>query len=182
MENISMAETNKTKKAAGSILAIFAVAVLAAIDQLTKFIVTENFSLYDSKPLIKGVFSLTYIRNEGIAWGMFQGGRIVFLIITLIVLIACVFVYHKISQERKLLPVSVCLVFVAAGSIGNMIDRIRLGYVVDFFDFELINFPVFNVADIYVTVSMIVLIILICFVYKEEDFEVLFPARSGDDK
>jgi signal peptidase II len=63
-----------------------------------------------------------------------------------------------------------------------MIDRIRLGYVVDFFDFELINFPVFNVADIYVTVSMIVLIILICFVYKEEDFEVLFPARSGDDK
>jgi signal peptidase II len=67
---------------------------------------------------------------------------------------------------------------VTAGSIGNMIDRIKLGYVVDFFDFELINFPVFNVADIYVTVSMILLIILICFVYKEEDFDVLFSKHG----
>jgi signal peptidase II len=154
--------------------AILAVGLLAALDQLAKFIVTGNFELHESRPLIKGVFSLTYIRNEGIAWGMFQGGRIVFLVITVIVLAACFYVYYKISGEKKLAPVRYCLIFVAAGSIGNMIDRVKLGYVVDFFDFELINFPVFNVADIYVTVSMILLIILICFVYKDEDFEVLF--------
>lgn len=179
-----MSETVKkdSKLLKKKILAILAVGILAGIDQLTKFMITGSFALYESRPLIKGVFSLTYIRNAGIAWGMFKGKRVIFLIITFVVLVACFYVYEKILQEKKLAPVRYCLVFVVAGSIGNMIDRIKLGYVIDFFDFELINFPIFNVADIFVTVSMIVLIILICFVYKEEDFSVLFTADSDKNK
>ena len=67
----------------------------------------------------------------------------------------------------------ISLILIAAGAIGNLIDRVRLGYVVDFFYFSLINFPVFNVADIYVTVSSFYLVILLLFVYKESDLEFL---------
>jgi signal peptidase II len=164
------------------LLAILAVGLLAAADQLTKFIIRGSFSLHESRPVIEGVFSITYIRNEGIAWGMFQGGRIVFLIVTFLVLIFCFIAYNKMAGRRKFTPLRVCMVFLVAGSIGNMIDRLELGYVVDFFYFELIDFPVFNVADIYVTVSMIVLILLICFKYKEDDFDEIFSNKSRNQK
>jgi signal peptidase II len=160
------------------LLAILAVGLLAAADQLTKFIIRGTFSLHESHPVIDGVFSITYIRNEGIAWGMFQGGRIVFLVVTVLVLVFCFVIYNKIAGKKKFTPLRICMVFLVAGSIGNMIDRIELGYVVDFFYFELIDFPVFNVADIYVTVSMIVLILLICFKYKEDDFDEIFSKEN----
>lgn len=181
MNNTVEISKNSKKSYIKNLLAILAIGILVAIDQLTKLMVRGHFKLHESRPIINGVFSLTYIRNEGIAWGMFQGGRVVFLIITAIVLVVCFYVYYKISGERKLAPIRYCLVFVVSGSIGNMMDRIKFGYVIDFFYFELIDFPVFNVADIYVTVSMILLIILICFVYKEEDFDVLFPRHDNEE-
>lgn len=164
------------------LLPIIIIGLLTALDQLTKFIVVNNFMLNESKPIIKDVFSLTYIRNEGIAWGLFQGKRYLFLIITVIVLMLCFFVYHKIYSYKEFMPLRICLIFIISGSIGNMIDRIKLGYVIDFFDFELINFPVFNIADIYVTVTMIVMFILIGFVYKEEDIDKIFSKEDNDAK
>ena len=98
---------------------------------------------------------------------MFKNGRIIFLILTVLVLLVCAGIYAKIPENRRFTPIRVCLVFLVSGAIGNMIDRISLHYVVDFFDFRLINFPIFNVADIYVTVSMIVLILLIMFVKRK---------------
>lgn len=160
------------------LLPIIIVGILTALDQLTKFIVVSNFKLNESKPVIKDVFSLTYIRNEGIAWGLLQGKRYFFLVITVIVLMICFYVYHRIHDMDRFKPLRVCIIFVVAGSLGNMIDRIKLGYVIDFFDFELINFPVFNVADIYVTVTMIIMLVLIGFVYKEEDFDVIFTSKG----
>ena len=74
-------------------------------------------------------------------------------------------------MERKYLPLRACAVLIAAGAVGNFIDRIRLGYVVDFLYFKLIDFPIFNVADIYVTVSTALFIVLLCFYYKEEDID-----------
>lgn len=153
---------------------IFIIGLLTAIDQFTKFLITKNFKLYDSKPVIKDVFSITYIRNKGVAWGLFQGKRAVFLIITLIVLIFCFYIYAKLPEGKRYLPLRICIITLVSGALGNMIDRIKLGYVIDFFDFELINFPVFNVADIYVTLTMIALVILIFFVYTDEELEVIF--------
>lgn len=81
-------------------------------------------------------------------------------------------------HERHFIPLRICLLLIASGAIGNMIDRIRLNYVIDFFYFELIDFPIFNVADIYVTLSAGLLIVLILFYYKEDDLEMLFKLFS----
>ena len=77
-------------------------------------------------------------------------------------------------MEKKFLPLRICAVLIMAGAYGNCIDRIRYGYVVDFFYFKLIDFPIFNVADIYVTVSVAAVIILLFFYYKEEDLDRVF--------
>ena len=81
-------------------------------------------------------------------------------------------------MEKKFLPLRICAIFIASGAIGNVIDRVRLNYVVDFLYFKLIDFPIFNVADIYVTVAAVMLVILVCFYYKEEDLERIF-SHSG---
>ena len=113
------------------------------------------------------------------AWGLFQGKRMAFLIFTVPVLLLFSYMYCNIaSLGGKFRIVKVLIVCVVAGAIGNMIDRIRLSYVVDFLDFNLIRFPVFNVADIYVTVSAGLLILLFFFYYKEEELEQVIPGKK----
>lgn len=163
--------TNKRPKI--YMIPILCIGLLVAIDQLTKHIVRSSFALYESKPLIKGVFHLSYIQNTGAAWGLLKGRLVLFVVLTLAFLIVCGCLYARIKDDKRFTALRVCLVFLVSGAIGNMIDRIKLHYVVDFFDFRLINFPVFNVADIYVTVSMLVLIILCLFYYKDEDIDRL---------
>ena len=174
----TMQEMNTKKKIKIYIIPILCIGLLVALDQITKFIVRTSFALYESHPLIKNVFHLTYIQNTGIAWGMFKNGRTIFLILTILVLLICACFYEKIPESKRFTPIRVCLVVLVSGAIGNMIDRISLHYVVDFFDFRLIHFPVFNVADIYVVVSMIVLILLCAFYYHDHEIDALF-SKSG---
>lgn len=174
----TMQEMNTKKKIKIYIIPILCIGLLVALDQITKFIVRTSFALYESHPLIKNVFHLTYIQNTGIAWGMFKNGRTIFLILTILVLLICACFYAKIPESKRFTPIRVCLVVLVSGAIGNMIDRISLHYVVDFFDFRLIHFPVFNVADIYVVVSMIVLILLCAFYYHDHEIDALF-SKSG---
>ncbi len=155
------------------IIPIMICALLASIDQLTKYIIVHNFMLYETKPLINGVFQLNYIRNTGSAWGMLSGKIPFLLIITAIVIAAIFYIYHNISDYKRYNPLKYSLIILLGGAIGNLIDRIRLGYVVDFFDFCLINFPVFNVADIFITVSMGLIIILFIFKYRGDDLDVI---------
>ena len=162
---------NTKKKIKIYIIPILCIGLLVALDQITKFIVRTSFALYESHPLIKNVFHLTYIQNTGIAWGMFKNGRTIFLILTILVLLICACFYAKIPESKRFTPIRVCLVILVSGAIGNMIDRMSLHYVVDFFDFRLIHFPVFNVADIYVVVSMIVLILLCAFYYHDHEID-----------
>ena len=92
----------------------------------------------------------------------------------LLITAAVIWFYSKVPMERKYLPLRICAVLIVGGAFGNCIDRIRLNYVVDFFYFKLIDFPIFNVADIYVTVAAFLLVILILVYYKEEDLERIF--------
>ena len=97
-----------------------------------------------------------------------------FYISVLLITAAVIWFYSKVPMERKYLPLRICAVLIVGGAFGNCIDRIRLNYVVDFFYFKLIDFPIFNVADIYVTVAAFLLVILILVYYKEEDLERIF--------
>ena len=170
---------NKTKRNLFAVVAIF---LLCALDQFTKYLVVANMELGETIPIIKDVFRLHYIRNDGMAWSLLEGKQIVFVIITPIVIFFLGKMFVTLPEDKKYTPVRVLTVFLTAGAIGNLIDRIWggevlcQGSVVDFFDFYLINFPVFNVADIYVSLSVIALFVLMIFKYKEEDFDVIYDS------
>lgn len=147
--------------------------LLILIDQFTKIWALADLRGSFGISLIPGVFELQYLENRGAAFGILQDHQELFLLITIVAAVFLTYLYIKIPEEKKYAPLRVCYVLLMAGAIGNMIDRAIRGYVVDFFYFKLIDFPIFNVADIYVTVTMICLLILILFYYKEEDLDFL---------
>ena len=142
---------------------------ISKIDQITKYIAEQRLYNKPDFVIIKDVIHLTYLRNNGSAFGMFSGKINAFLVLTVIMICLITYVVLKTPLIRKYIPVYITCILLAAGAIGNFIDRVRLGYVRDFIYFKIINFPVFNIADCYVTVSVIIFIILILFVYKNED-------------
>lgn len=151
---------------------LFYVIILVVIDQLTKLWVRTSLTDRDII-IIPKVLKLEALRNEGAVWGILQGKVPFLIIMSLIILLAVAFVYFKIPQGKRFQPLKLIFVFIMAGAIGNMIDRIVLGHVVDFIYFELIDFPYFNVADCYITVSAVLLLVLSLFYYKDKDYEFL---------
>ena len=109
---------------------------------------------------------------------MFQNKQILFYICTVIVLILGIMIYIRCLALNQYKDLRILLVLILSGAVGNFIDRVRFQYVIDFFYFKLIDFPVFNVADCYVTVVFILLLILILFKYKEDDFENIFSFNN----
>ena len=142
-------------------------AVLIIIDQLTKWGILQNFELYDEKILIPSVFSLYYIQNPGAAWGIFAGRMTFFYIITVLVIGYLIYNFHKYKVESKLARLSFS--FILAGAIGNFIDRLAYGYVVDMFRLDFINFPIFNVADVCLTIGVGLMINYVLFFEKDEN-------------
>lgn len=148
------------------------------LDQWTKALAVLYLKGQKPVVLIDRIFQLCYLENRGAAFGLFQEQRTIFLINTVIVLAVMIYLYGRILEDKRYLPLRICTVLICAGAVGNMMDRIRLGYVVDFFYFNLIDFPIFNVADIYVTCSVFALAVLILWYYKEEDFERILHRRK----
>lgn len=148
------------------VLMVLCVLGITAADQLTKFLVVQNIPLYDHIPAIPGLFRLTYVQNTGAAFSMLQDQQWLFLLIFLVLTVAIVYDFVKKSMpftklERWL------IVLIYAGGLGNMIDRVRLGYVIDMIELEFMNFPVFNVADCFITCSCILLMVHLAFFNKD---------------
>ena len=148
------------------ILMVMCVLGITAADQWTKYLVVQNIRLYDHVPAIPGLFRLTYVRNTGAAFSMLQNQQWLFLVIFLVLTAAIVYDFFKKSMpftnfERWLIAA------IYAGGLGNMIDRVRLGYVVDMIETTFIEFPVFNVADIFITCGCILMMIHLIFFNKE---------------
>ena len=132
---------------------------LIAADLLTKLTTSKLGSR--EVVLIPGVLSLSYIENRGAAFGIMQGRQWLLIVISAVMIAAAVVFYIRRIRDIQYRYLRVLIVFLVAGALGNMIDRIMLGYVRDFIYFKLIDFPVFNVADIYVTVSAVLILIWI---------------------
>ena len=148
--------------------------ILTFLDQGSKYFVLTRLKNTPDIILIPGVLQLHYLENRGMAFGLFEGKIPVFVI--LCVLFFCVFfyVYARIPRTGYYLPLTITSLIMVSGALGNFIDRIFRKYVVDFIYFSLIDFPVFNKADIYVVCSGILLVILVCFKYKnDEDYHFL---------
>ena len=127
--------------------------VLTLLDQVSKHLVLTYLKGENDISLISGVLQLRYIENRGMAFGLFEGKIPVFVILCLLFFCLFVYVYARIPRTRYYLPLAVTSVIMVSGALGNFIDRVFRGYVVDFIYFSLIDFPVFNMADIYVVCS-----------------------------
>ncbi len=192
----------KTKKEVS--IAVVWVIVLVLLDRFTKLLAASYLQGKSDFVIIPGVFVLRYLRNDSAAFSLdpitlldkifhfeifandpiaFLNAKMIFFILmTIIVIILLCLLYLKIPNTRHFRFMNWILVAFIAGAIGNCIDRSIYHYVIDFFYFELIDFPVFNVADIYVTVSAFATVILCLFYYKEADYEVIFPAKKNQKK
>ncbi len=146
---------------------------LVFADQFTKYIAVLKLKNQPAFSIIDGVLEFNYLENRGAAFGMLQNQKIFFVFVALIFLGVIAYVLIKVPYEKKYKRLHVLLILIAGGAIGNLIDRLRLDYVVDFIYIVLINFPIFNVADIYVTLSTVLLVIQVLFVYKDNDFSFL---------
>ena len=173
---------------------------LIALDQFTKYLAVTFLKGNQPISIIKDVFELKYLENTSAAFGVdpisilqnifhfeiFEQNPDIYLhfrmgffyILTIIMISVFVWVFFKIPNVKRMLYLDFTFLFLSAGAIGNLIDRITQQYVVDFLYFKLIDFPIFNVADIYVTCSAIALLILGLFYYKDEDIELIFPSKK----
>lgn len=147
--------------------------VLLGLDQLTKYLAIINLKNHPAVVLWDGVLELNYLENRGSAFGMLQNQKFFILFIGVVFLAVILFFLFKLPEEKKFCTVHILLSAIVAGGVGNMIDRLRFDYVVDFISFVLIHFPIFNVADCYIVVATIVLFLLFLFVFEEKDLEFL---------
>ena len=139
------------------------IAIVAVIlDQVSKYIVVQNIELRGTVPFIKGFMSFYHTRNTGAAFSMFSDSRWVFMVFSVISMGIIVYLLYKEYKRHILLNISLAMIL--GGGVGNMIDRIRLGYVVDFFRTEFVDFAIFNVADCFITVGAVLLGVYILFI------------------
>ena len=145
--------------------AVIILIVLIAADQLLKWWTVSHLALGESAPLIPGVIQLTRLHNTGAAWSSFSGARWLLVAVTSIAMLALLLV-KKIVRHR--LGVAACLL-ILGGGLGNMIDRVARGYVVDMFDLQLFRYPIFNLADCFVVVGAILGAVYYLFLYEKYD-------------
>lgn len=155
------------------------VVLLTVLDQYTKLQAVLHLKEQPSYVLLDGVFELLYSENRGAAFSMLQGCMPFFFAVALVVFVVAAYAMYRMPgwTNKRYHGLKICAILITAGAAGNLIDRVSQGYVVDFLYFSLINFPIFNVADIYVTVAAFILFLLLCFYYKDEELE-LFQFRK----
>jgi len=193
-----MNNSRKSKKILGYSGAIILLLIL--IDQLTKYLAVIKLKDQEPFSVIDGVFEFRYLENQSAAFSIdpvsilhkifhfsyfdanpdafLKCKMVFFILLTLIVLFFLAVIYQRVPWNRRFMPLNIIMIGFFAGAIGNLIDRIVHNYVIDFFYFRLIDFPVFNVADIYVTLAAVGLILAMFFYYQEEDYELIFSKKS----
>lgn len=156
-------------------MAISAIIIVVSIvfDQITKILAKNSLCNADDVVAIPHILGFTYVENRGAAFGIFANSRWVFMIFSTIAIGVMIYLLYKLKKQHMLLLVSLSMLI--GGGIGNMIDRIFRGYVVDFFEFLFMDFAVFNVADCFVTIGAVLLAFYLLFMYddKEEKSKII---------
>lgn len=170
-----MSKTEKTeiKRTKMLLIDLLLAALLLAFDQFTKYLAITKLKGRSAYVLIDGVLELQYLENRGSAFGMLQNQKFFILFVGIVFLLIILLVLFKLPERKKFRVVHILLSVIVAGGIGNMVDRFRFDYVVDFISFVLIDYPIFNVADIYIVCGTVILFLLFLFVFREQDLEFL---------
>ena len=141
--------------------------IIAILDQAAKLFAAGLLPSVKTIPIIENVFHLTYVENTGAGFGVFSGYTWILTALTIIVVVAVVS-YMTIKRPKDRMLVT-ALTFMMGGAVGNVVDRVRLGYVIDFFDFALIDFPVFNVADCFITIGAVLFAVYVIFLSDKKE-------------
>ena len=150
------------------IIPLIAAVLLVAVDQITKYIALTQLKPIGSVTFIDGFMDFTFVENRGAAFGIFSGKTWLLLVISIIICAVLVWAMTKMPKTKEYRKLRVTFVLILSGAVGNIIDRALRGYVVDFFEFTFIKWPVFNMADIYVVVGTIFMAVIIMFFMKDE--------------
>lgn len=171
-----------TKKQKEKFILLFAsfiiLCLLLLLDQYTKRLAVVHLKGQKPFVLIDRVLEFNYLENTGAAFSSFSGKQTFLILLTALVILLLLWKYVIIPVTRRLLGMRFCMLLILSGAVGNLIDRLINRYVVDFIYFVPIDFPKFNVADIYITVGVALLAILLFFYYTEEEMETLMTLRS----
>ena len=161
------------EKTTPKVIYFFIFIIAIAADRLSKIWAERCLAGGKDMVLIPGIIDFHYLENRGAAFGMLQGKFVFFYLFTAVVLMAILYFIIKCPKDNHYICINAVLSVIAAGAVGNFIDRVSRQYVVDFIYFKPINFPVFNVADIFVTVGCILFALLVIFRYEDSDFDFL---------
>jgi signal peptidase II len=143
-------------------LELFIVLFIVIIDQFTKYLTVTHLRPIESVTVIEGIFSFTYVENTGAAFGILQNHRWVFIALT--IAIVFVMIYFLFFHIQNIMILKISITMILGGAIGNLVDRIRIGYVIDMLHVTFIDFPVFNIADAAVVIGTILLIFYLLFI------------------
>lgn len=136
---------------------------IVILDQFSKYLAVKYLEPIGSYPLIDNVFHLTFVKNDGAAFSIFSSKQLFLIVMTVIVIFLILGLLYKSVQEGSSTGLSLALALIAGGAIGNLVDRMRLNYVVDYFEFRFVNFAIFNVADVFIVLGTALLCYLIIF-------------------
>lgn len=173
------------------IVMLAALCLLTTFDRLTKVWAVSSLKGSDSIEVIKGFLSFTYVENRGAAWGVLSGRINILVIITLLTIPLFIYLIYRAERSRSILEqkklkylrlFELDMILLTAGAVGNLIDRIAAGYVVDFLQFTFIDFPVFNAADCYITVGAVLFVILYLFLLGDDDMSIVLNIKKNEDK
>lgn len=161
---------------------LIVIAVMIVLDQFVKYLTVIKLKNQNPYVFINNVLQFRYAENTGAAFSLFENGRVFFIVFTFFIVCIAFYILKRIPKNRRFLLLRITMVVFIAGAIGNWIDRIRLGYVIDTFEVLFIDFAIFNVADIYMVLSTIAFAILMIFYYKEEELGFFKLRRYDNEK
>ena len=144
------------------------VGILVVLDQLTKVLALQYLKPVGSVTVFPHVLDLTFVENRGVAFGLFSGQRWFILLVTAVICVGLIWYWKSLPQKKEYKPLRISLLLILGGAISNILDRLFRGYVVDYLEVTFIDWPVFNLADIFVVVGTILMAIMVLFVLKDE--------------
>lgn len=156
---------------------MIALCSLLLADQYTKWLAISHLKGQKPFVIISRVLEFSYLENTGAAFSSFAGKQTLLICLTTVVTLLLLWKYLTLPGGKRFVPMRLCMLLIISGAVGNLIDRVSRNYVVDFIYFVPIDFPKFNVADIYITVGVAVLAFLLFFRYSDEDMEALLSFR-----
>ena len=156
---------------------MIALCSLLLADQYTKRLAISHLKGQEPFVIISRVLEFSYLENTGAAFSSFAGKQTLLICLTTVVTLLLLWKYLTLPDGKRFVPMRLCMLLIISGAVGNLIDRVSRNYVVDFIYFVPIDFPKFNVADIYITVGVAVLAFLLFFRYSDEDMEALLSFR-----